>query len=40
MTTLHTSNSHIAARGGLAVGVGSRRGGAVNGMRKLPVAAP
>ena len=29
-----------AARGGLAVGVGSRRGGAAIGVRKHPVAAP
>ena len=39
MTTLHNSISLAFARGGLAVGVGSRRGGAVNRLRKQPVAA-
>jgi hypothetical protein len=39
MTTLHNSISLAIARGGLAVGVGSRRGGAANGMRKQPVVA-
>jgi hypothetical protein len=38
--TLHTSISIVAPCGALASGVGSHRGGAANGVRKQPLAAP